>query len=365
VTHLIQQIGIGGTELQLCRLIRGSSPARAVHRVLYYSDSRDTEGIRVFAQAGIAMERIDRRGGPALFVPRLARAIARETPDILHCWLVGAALWGRLAGRLAHVPGIILSFRSSVIDEAPALRVARLLDGRSIRYLANNTSVADSLVHGLGVPKSRITIIFNGLDVEDYAVVGDRAALLRPHGCPANARVVLSVGRLTVAKNFEMLMRVARRARASGEIHFFIAGHGELDAELKAAAESLGVSDRVHFLGLRRDIPALMASADVFCYTSRFEGFPNALLEAMASGRPIVTTRFAGVEGIIDHDRTGLIVQQDDDAAAFEALRRLLSDPDAAAAMGAAARRRAEQSFSTASMVNATLDYYERGARRG
>jgi len=366
VTHLIPQIGIGGTELQLCRLIQNSSPRRAVHRVLYYSDSLDSEGARVFDRAAIVRERVDRRGGPAMFVPRLTRAIAAGRPDILHCWLVSAALWGRLAGRAACVPDIILSFRSAVIDEAPMLRVARLLDGRRVRYLGNTNAVADALVRSVGVPRARITVIPNGLDVKSYSVPGDRDALLRAHGCPSDARIVLSVGRLTVAKNYEMLFRIAARGDgAAATAHYFIAGHGELEQDLKTTADRLSVSHRVHFLGLRSDIPDLMASADVFCCTSRFEGFPNALLEAMASGRPIVTTRFTGVEEIVEDGATGLIVPQDDDGAAFAAVQRLLAEPGTATALGAAAREKAATSFSNERMVDAFLDYYERVRSRG
>jgi glycosyltransferase involved in cell wall biosynthesis len=365
VTHLIPQIGIGGSELQLCRLIRESSPDRAAHRVLYYSDSLDSEGLRVYERAGILVEKVDRRGGPAFFIPRLIGAVRGGSPDVLHCWLVSAALWGRLAGVVARVPDIILSFRSSVIDEAPTLRVARVLDGRRVRYLANTGAVADSLQRRLGVPRARITVIPNGLDPREYAGPGERDGLLRQNGCPPDTHIVLSVGRLTAAKNYEMLLRIATRFRNLDKVHFFIAGHGELEHYIKALAERLAVSDRVHFLGLRRDIPALMASADVFCYTSRFEGFPNALLEAMASGLPIVTTRFTGVEEIIDQNRTGLVVPQDDDAAAFDALQRLRTEPGTARSVGEAARLKATRSFSTTTMVNATLDYYEQARRRG
>lgn len=365
VTHVIPHIGIGGAELQLCRLIHESSPERAVHRVLYYSDSLDAEGFRVFGRAGITPERVDRRGGPAVFLARLTRAVAAGRPDILHCWLVSAALWGRLAGRAARVPDILLSFRSAVIDEARALRMARLLDGRRIRYLANTNAVAETLVANLGVPRTRITVIHNGLDVQEYAVPGDRDGLLRLHGCPADARVVLSVGRLTEAKNYGMLFRIAARCQGANTAHFFIAGHGELEQELKTMAAGMSVLDRVHFLGLRRDVPDLLASTDVFCYTTRFEGFPNALLEAMASGRPIVTTRFKGVEEIIDEGKTGLIVPQDDDEAGFAALHRLLAEPRTAAALGEAAREKAATSFSNERMVEAFLDYYERVKSRG
>jgi glycosyltransferase involved in cell wall biosynthesis len=143
-------------------------------------------------------------------------------------------------------------------------------------------------------------------------------------------------------------------------VHFFIAGHGELEAHLKAQAREMGLESSVHFLGLRHDVPALLGAADVFCYTSRYEGFPNALLEAMAAGRPIITTWFDGVEDLVEPDRTARVVGQDDDAAAFAALAALLSDSAGAASLGRAARRAAESRFDMTHMVEATLDYYGR-----
>jgi len=141
-------------------------------------------------------------------------------------------------------------------------------------------------------------------------------------------------------------------------VRFLIVGHGELDAELRAMASQCGIDDMVHFLGLRHDIPRILRSSDLFCFTSLSEGFPNALLEAMAAGLPIVTTDFPGAEEVIDHGNTGFVVPSGDDEAIYETIRELVEKPDLGKKMGDRAMRRAQGSFSMEAMVRNTVAYY-------
>ena len=360
VTHVIPQIGIGGTELQLSRLIALSPEDRASHNVLYYSDSLDHDGFRVYRDAGIDLERVRRgRFTTPAFVARLAGTIRRRHPDILHCWLDSAMLLGRWCGFMAGVRRIVLSIRNTEIELVPWLRLSHALGGRSVHYVVNSRAVAASVATQLGVREAGITVIPNGIEWNHSGGTLSRDSLLREHGCPPDTRMVLTVGRLTAIKNYPMLLRLASRCRGRLPVHFFVAGHGEDEGGLRALAARLGVDDIVHFLGLRRDVPALLAAADLFCYPTRYEGFPNALLEALAAGRPIVTTRFAGWDEVVEDGRTALVVDVDDDAAAFAALARLLADPGLARDLGAAARRDAETRFGMQRMVDATLAYYE------
>jgi len=361
ITHVIPQIGIGGTETQLRHLVMATPAGRAEHRILFYSDSLDLQGIQEYTRLGLPLSRVDRgRGGPPGFFLRLTRAIAAGRPDIVHCWLPSAAFWGRWAATLAGVQRIVLAIRNTMVELPRVLRVCRHLDGRRIRYLVNSTATADAVARAVGVPRGRITVIWNGIDLKnDETPPAIRDTLLRDHGCPPGTRIVLSVGRLTEIKNHPMLLRIAGRARGQVPVHFFVAGHGELERSLKDLARRLGVDDIVHFLSLRRDVPSLLRTADVFCCTSRMEGMPNSLLEAMAAGRAIVTTRFEGVEDLIEPGISARVVEPDDDAGAFEALRGLLEDRAAAAALGAAARRTVEERFGMKRMVESTLDYYD------
>ena len=361
VTHVIPEIGIGGAETQLAHLIARTPPHRASHRVLYYGDSHDEEGLRLYARSGIRLERVARsRALPALFLWRLAKALREDRPDVVHCWLPGGAFWGRWAARLAGARHIVLSIRSSTVAFVGLLQASRLADDRRIHYLVNSGAAADMVVSTIGAPRDRVTVIPNGIDLDNRTPPHPRESLLKAVGAPPDARIVLTVGRLTEVKNYPMLLRLAARGRDRLPVRYFVVGHGELEASLKALARVLGVEDLVCFLGLRMDVPALLGAADLFCYTSRSEGMPNALLEAMAASRPIVSTRFAGAEDLIEAGRTGLLVEQDDDQGAFEAVRALLQDPAAAARLGEAARRSVAQRFGMDRMVEATLSYYER-----
>lgn len=168
--------------------------------------------------------------------------------------------------------------------------------------------------------------------------------------------IVLTVGRQTSPKNYPMFFRTARRVLdARPDVVFLAAGHGEDEAVLAALHRRMGLGPSVRMLGLRHDVPRLMAAADVFCLCSSWEGFPNVLIEAMASGLPAVTTDFAGVREIIDGDgRSGcLIVDVDQDDRMADSLLRLLSEPEASAVLGRSAEAFARERFSWSNLLKA------------
>src|SRR5262245_30898224 len=208
VTHVIPQIGIGGSELQLCRLVARTPAERARQDVLYYPNSLDKEGFRVYREAGIDFVRVRRgRVGTPAFVSRLAAEIRRRRPDILRCWLASAAFWGGWSGLLAGVPRIVLSIRSSKVDLPLLLRLSRWAGGRRIHYLVNSKAVAVAVAARVGVELSRIAVIPNGIELDGQGSTLSRDDLLGAHGCPPGTRIALTVGRLTEAKNYPMLLR--------------------------------------------------------------------------------------------------------------------------------------------------------------
>ena len=180
----------------------------------------------------------------------------------------------------------------------------------------------------LGVRDQRMKVLYNAVDPPNRNVQADRAEVRRELGLGPEQKLVLMVGRLTEAKDHPTLFCAAQRVLAiDPPVTFLCAGHGELEAALRRELAERKLTDRVRLLGLRRDVPRLLSAADVFCLTSRFEGFPNAVAEAMAAGLPVVCTRFEGVEEVVQDGRTGLLVGVGDDEALARRVGELLAEP--------------------------------------
>jgi glycosyltransferase involved in cell wall biosynthesis len=153
---------------------------------------------------------------------------------------------------------------------------------------------------------------------------------------------------------------VAREAKSLNmPLHFVAVGTGSMKDELEAMAASLDVHDRVHFIGIRNDIPAILRSSDIFLFTTRFEGFPNAILEAMAAGLPVITTDFAGADELVKDGVNGRIVPIDDVQGTVQVLRNYLDDPDNAMKMAMAAQGFVRGQFSMQKMVRKTTALYK------
>ncbi len=162
---------------------------------------------------------------------------------------------------------------------------------------------------------------------------------------------VLSVGRLRHQKGHSVLLKAL-----PGVLHQFpnvkllIAGDGVLRPDLEAEAASLGIARNVKFLGMRRDIPVLLSLADIFIFPSRFEGMPNAVLEAMSHGLPIIATRVQGVDEIVHDDENGLLIPLEDPAALSAAMLRLLGNPSERQRLGRSARQTIESDYTVERM---------------
>lgn len=189
-----------------------------------------------------------------------------------------------------------------------------------------------------GVPANRINVVPNA--------VKEPAVTATPFADAGRPPHIVAAGRLHVKKGFDLLI-AALADLAARDIPFraTIAGDGDQREPLEAEARRLGLADRVAFPGWCGDVPALLATGDVFAFPSRQEGFPLMLLEAMASGLPVVATRIPGTDEIVAGDDMGLLVPVDDRAALTDALATTLSQPALALARAAVGRRQILQSF--------------------
>lgn len=198
-----------------------------------------------------------------------------------------------------------------------------------------------------GVPADKIAVIPNGVDTRRYRRRGEREKTRAGLGIAPGERVVAVVATFKEQKGHRYLIEAAAAlAPDYPEARYLLIGDGELRADLEQRIAAAGPACQFRLLGLRPDVPDLLAAADLFVLPSLWEGLPMALVEAMAAGLPVVATDVSGTRGVMVDGETGLLAPPGDAAALARAIGALLDDPARAAAMGAAARRRVETQFS-------------------
>ena len=259
-----------------------------------------------------------------------------------HATLIGLPLaW------LVGVPNRVASHRGKIEGLSPMLE--------RLHAMLINSPLADCLVvvaervrddaTAEGVRPERIVKIANGVVLPNLEPV-DSQRLREKLELGQDEPILLSVGRLRYQKAHSILLKAFPSVLARyPHTRMLIAGDGVLRAELEAEAVSLGIAHRVMFLGVRHDVPALLSLANLFVFPSRFEGMPNAVLEAMSQGLPVIATSVQGVDEIIRNGQNGLLVPLEDPQALSDAILRLLGDPVEGGRLGDAARRTIEKGY--------------------
>jgi glycosyltransferase involved in cell wall biosynthesis len=206
-----------------------------------------------------------------------------------------------------------------------------------------------------------VHVIENAISLETYSPTGDSTALRTALGIPPEAKLLLTAGRLTEQKGQRYLLEAfAQVLVAHPDVYLCIAGEGALLDDLKRLAENLKIEGRVRFLGVRQDIPALLALADIFLLPSLWEGLPQALLEAMAAAKPIIATRIPGVAGLIEDQHNGRLVPPATVNELSQAISDCLESPEACQQMGMRARETVRQKHDIVRLGQAYLHLYDR-----
>jgi len=286
------------------------------------------------------------------FAFRRVLAILRDfRPQIVHTHMAKAGAIGRAAAavhnrlaapadraRIVHTyHGHVLEGYFSPAKTAIFVGLERQLARSTDRIVAISPAIRDELLteHRIG-RGDQYRVIPLGFDLSAMAAVDDpaRAAARQSLGISPSAHVVSTVGRLTAIKQHQLFLETARLvANADPAAIFLIAGDGELRGALETATRDFGLTDRVRFLGWRRDLATIYGASDVFLLTSRNEGTPVALIESLAAGVPGVSTDVGGVKDVIDAN-TGALAPVDDAAGLASAVQRLIADPVLRKTMG-------------------------------
>ena len=360
ILYLISELDVGGAEKSLFHLATGLD-ARFGRPAVACLWGRGRLG-QWLQDAGIEVIHLHgHRVGLLAAAFHLRKMLKSGRFTLLHTFLFHANIAGRLAAAGTGVP-VISSIRVTETDRPFRVTIDRLTSRRVVAETCVAEAVRQwSIQHGL--PADKLITIPNGIDCP--ASQPSPARIKDDLGLPDGARLALFIGRLHRQKGPDVLLQAARiLCPQMPNAHFVLAGDGPLEGSIRRHAERYGLAGHFHLLGRRDDVPALLAVADLLVLPSRWEGMPNAVLEAMAAGRPAVAANVGGCPELIIDGQTGLLVPPENPDALAEAIRRLLSDATLAARMGQAARRRAEQEFSIEKMVRRNEELYDRFLKR-
>ena len=362
IMHIIGSLGVGGCENQLLGLFRRINKTRFDTTLLWYSPAED-ERRRQFKDTDVRMLFLDKFSMPLWkFFFNLRRAIRDIAPDIVHTWMYSANFWGRWAALTCRVPCLVASYRNEVTEATESSMVPRLsekfLSSRSCK-IANSRAVALSLNKFYKIPLDDIYIIPNAVGFESHDMVAARKSIRRELGLPEEQKIVLMVANQRNEKNYPLFIRTAHRVCTNrSDVTFVAVGRTDMAEELSALVHEYNLNGRVIFTGQRHYIDLWYAGSDIFCLTSKVEGCPNVLLEAMFDSLPVVSTSFTAAHEIIRHTKTGVLVPLDDDKVMADEIIKLLNDPVRSLEIGTAGEAFVKQYFSWENVLSKMESLY-------
>lgn len=366
VLFLITGFNYAGAEnqiVQLCRGFRAKGYSIAlvsmIDPVAYLDDLKELE-VQIHS-LGMAKGIPDPRA-----IARLRRLIVEFKPDVVHSHLVHANILARITRLFVKMPLLICTAHN--INEGGRYR--ELLYRLTDPLCELTTNVSDKAVHRYIdkriVPKHKIKFIPNGIDVNQFEgnAERERKRIDQELGLDSDSFIWFAAGRIVPEKDYiNMITAFAKMIETYPNSTLLIAGIGPERDEMEQLCSDKGIQGRVHFLGIRRDIPQLMNAADAYVMSSKWEGMPIVLLEASASALPIVATDVGGNREVVQDNMTGLLVRPGDSDHLCEQMVNMMAfDQDTRKAMGAAGRQFVREHYSMGVIVEQWTQIYGHGA---
>jgi len=367
ILFVINQLTYGGAERQLMYLVKDLE-AQGCH-VDLCSLTPGGDLHPAFAASGVNTIFL-RKVLPRMDLTRairLATLIKRLGPDIVHAFMFTANLYTAMAKVLLPFP-LIVSERNA---EPQKPLIQRFLEpfvfGRADCVICNSVAGAKLLEQrGLG-KRNELVVVPNGIDTSRFANLPSPEAVRRSLGLDGRVALVGIFGTLDgIRKDHATFLHAFKALQNCGDspIRGLCVGGGSQFSATRDLARRLGLEDRVIFTGSRSDVPELMAATDVVVSSSRWEGMPNVIMEAMAAEKPVVATAVGGTPELVVDGKTGFLVEPGDADSMAGRIAELLADPELAARMGRAGKIRIETDFTIDSMVSRTAAVYEKVLQR-
>jgi glycosyltransferase involved in cell wall biosynthesis len=371
VTFFINSLQQGGAERQLAELVSGLDPSRFRPSLIVCVD-RDQLGYRLPVERTVSLD------APMFPTPTSVRRLTTELralrPDIVHTFMGWENIFGRVAARRARVRAVVSSVRCTRLPRKHLVGEAlthRMVDA----LIVNSIGIRDELVVRARVPRDRIDVIENGVDLVRFQPQTQVAREAVRAERRMTGPTLIVPGRICDQKNQLAVVWALARMKRSGKLpkdaKVIFAGrdsHLTYGPRVRALVAMAGVGGVVEIAGVVREIGRLMAAADGVLLPSRYEGLPNAVIEAMACGTPVVVSHPANTDGLVTDGVEGLVCDTNEARGIARTLERFFSlSAPARAAMGARGLAHARGRFSVERMVSKTVAVYERvlDLRRG
>jgi glycosyltransferase involved in cell wall biosynthesis len=363
VLHFIKGLGRGGAEMLLVHALRYADRERFEYEYAYMLSHKDAlvgelevMGARVHLIPG-------RSSGELMTAPwRLARLARERKVDLIHAHLPVAGMVARFAGVLSRTPVLYtehnLNERYGRFTRVGNYATWRLNRGVIAVSAPVAESIAATMPQWARVP---VRTIPNGIDVREFAEHRGREETRVGLGIPGDAPVVVNVAVFRQQKRLDLWLEAAALiVKALPSTQFVLVGDGPLRLEVETWRAQRGLQERVHLVGLQEDVKPFLAAADLFLVTSDFEGLPLAVIEGMASGLPVVSTRAGGVPDLVGEGQEagGILLELGDVVGSVEAALDLLGDPEERRKVGEAACTRVRRDFGVERMVREYQEFY-------
>jgi len=366
ILHVLHSFNVGGLENGVINLVNKSDGEHFIHEICCLTksgagESRLTKSVKIH-------EMNKKDGNDWTMIPKLVKLIDEARPDIVH-----TRNWGTIdaivAAKVKGVSSIIHGEHGWNMDDPRGANtkrrvVRRILSCAVDHFVAVSEDIKTWMISSVGIKSSKIGKILNGVDIHKFSP-GGRGEARRAFGFLEEDILIGTVGRLDPIKDQRLLLQAFSNLQGDGnKLRLVLVGDGPERGSLESMREKLSCKDRIVFLGERSDIEYLLPMLDIFVLPSKNEGISNTILEAMATGLPVVATRVGGNPELVIHSKTGLLFPSGDVKGLTEAIDFYVGHEEERRVHGARGRSEAEQRFSLGRMVEEYESLYTSLLRR-
>lgn len=361
ILHVISKLPIGGVETLLLMILRNMDKQKLFPIVCSLTNKGEIgKEIEDLGIEVVCLNKLKHRFDWTI-VRDIFQLIKQKNIKIVFSYQYHANLYGRLGATIAQVPCTVASVHNVyTIDKKIHRRVInKYLAKFTDKIVAVSKAVKEDILRYDSISDNKVEIIYNGVEMNKFLDMNGNS-IRSEFGISLDTRVIGTVGRLTPQKGQRHLLEAMSKIKEKfPRIVLLMVGDGPMKDELKNYARILGLNDTVIFTGPRRDIPSLLAAMDIFVLPSLWEGLSISLIEAMAAGKPVITTDIPPIREVINSEKAGILVPPHKSKAIADAIELLLRNKNLAESLGIAAWERAFSTFNIETTIHQYTNIFE------